>query len=218
MENNQKKPHRLVALLLDNSWYVHPLAVVVIRGTPALCLQTLALAAKPSTDRLHLGNLFASGRRYEIQLRDSGFALMTTSKIPWYYRRRTTPAAVMLAKFSRLDENMTHIQMRVRIRLLYLLDVFLIPTFMTSIVIFMPWNPLFIILPVVALYGLSWFGHRFNAALEANEMIFFVQKALEDLVPTDLAALNATTGDVTYEQQAFSEAWEKFYQAHKEDR
>lgn len=200
-------------------WFVHVPVVLIVNATPAACLQTLIGAARPSTQRLHHRNLFASGRRYEFQMIDApesngAFRMTTTSKVSWHYRRRTSSSAVLIGKFYPVADEITRIQLETRIKLLYLLDVFLIPTFMTSIIVFVPWNTGVIVALIVLFYLLSWFAHRYNAAFEANEMIYFVQKVLEDLATGEMMTLE-TGKDVIY--QEFERAWEKFYQEHRED-
>lgn len=207
---------RLPGPLLNRVWFVCSPAALVIRATPGACVQTLAVAAKPSTKRLHLRNLFASGRRYQLHLRGGGFTLTTTSQVLWRYRKRTSAAAVLLADLSAVDAQITRIQLRVRISLIYLLDAFLIPTFVLSILIFVPWPPPLIAALLAGLYLLSWFGHRHGAALEANEMIFFVQKALEEFVPAEILALDSTSPDVIQINREFGAIWEEFYQAHRD--
>lgn len=205
----------LVRFAMNRVWFVHPTAILIVQARPSLCLQTLVTAAKPSTHRLHLRNLFAGGRRYQIEPTEDGFRLTTTSKVAWRYRKRTSASTVLSALFVELDDRTTRIQMDAHIRLFYLLDVFLIPAFMTTILISAPWSPLVVAGLLGTLYTLSWFGHRYNAALEAHEMVYFIQTALEDLVPAPATSLGATTPGVVYDQREFENEWEKFYQAHK---
>ncbi len=207
---------RFLQPVLDRVWFVHPPAVLVIRATPGMCLQTLAFAATPSIERLHLRNLFASGRRYQLHRRGSGFTLTTTSQVIWRYRKRTSASAVLLAEVAAIDEQITRIQMRVRISLIYLLDALLIPAFMLSILVFVPWPTLVTGGLLAALFGFSWFGHRYGARLEANEMVFFVQKALEDFLPVEVLSLDSNTPTVVHLNREFGQMWEQFYQAHKD--
>jgi hypothetical protein len=207
----------LIQILLQRAWYVQPPVVLVIKATPGRCLQTMVTAAKPSSQRLHLRNLFASGRRYDLQPVEKGFTITTTSKLLWRYRKRTSASAVLRGQFTTIDDDITRIYMDIHIKLFYLLDVFLIPTFTASILIFVPWHPALLGAAILALYLLSWFGHRYNAALEANEMVFFVQKSLEDFVPTEILSLAAEASDVVTATREFRRAWEKFYEAHKND-
>jgi hypothetical protein len=216
-ETEHRRWDRLVQILLRRAWYVQPPVVMVIKATPSRCLQTMATAAKPSSQRLHLRNLFASGRRYDLQPGKTGFTITTTSSVLWRFRKRTSASAVLHGEFTTVDDDITRIQMDVHIKLFYLLDVFLIPTFTASILIFVPWHPALLIGALLALYLLSWFGHRYNAALEANEMVFFVQKSLEDFVPAEILFLAAEASDVVTATRDFRRAWEQFYEAHKND-
>ncbi len=189
---------------------------MVVHTTPASCLQILSIAAKPSVKRLHLRNLFAYGRRYYIQPIEDGFRVVTTNKVRWHYRRRTSASAVLTGELTPIDETTTRITMHVRIRLFYMLGAFLIPTFMASILVFVPWQRWVIIVLLGTLYLLSWFERRYNAALEANEMVYFVEIALEDFVPSEMLALGGKSPDVVYDREDFSRAWERFYKEHKE--
>ncbi|HEX2618628.1 MAG TPA: hypothetical protein VHL11_00740 [Phototrophicaceae bacterium] len=208
----------LARRFLERFWFVHASVIMMVNASPVICLQTLAVAARPSSDRLHHRNLFASGRRYNLLPDENGFRLTTTSKVSWYYRRRTRSAAVMQGTLQPMNDSETRIQLENHISLSSLIEFSLIPTFMTSVIIFVPyWHPSAIIACIVILYGLSWLGHRYNAALEANEMVFFVQKALEDLEPAALLAPGAENPDVVYEQREFEVEWEKFYRRHSDD-
>lgn len=219
-KHNKKEP-RLIAFLkrfvLSQVWFVHQPVILMVNAQPPICLQTLTTAAKPSTQRLHLRNLFAQGRRYHIQPKGDGFKLTTTRHIVWRYRRRTSSTAVMRGTFTKFDENITQIALDVRMNVGYLIDVFLIPIFMTSFLIYTPWNPTVIVGSLLALYFLSWFGHRNNAALEAHDMVWFVQKALDDLVPAEVLMLEPQNKEIMDYNQDFGEAWQKFYEDHKGD-
>jgi hypothetical protein len=185
--------------------------VITLRAAPAACLKAMVTAAKPSTQRLHLRNLFAQGRRYQVYTRADGFRLTTTSKVAWHYRRRTASTAILRGKFSDMGDDITRIDMTTRINVGYLLDGFLLPTFMSSIIIFMPWPPLIIAALIAALYSLSWFGHRFNARLEANEMVWFVHKALEDFETVVPPPLEESNTRVVEANREFDAVWERFF-------
>jgi hypothetical protein len=200
---------RLLGLL----WYVHAPVILIVHATPTACLQILATTTRPSTQRLQHRNLFVSGRRYDLQARQNGFRMRTTSKVSWHYRYRTRSAAVLDGTFFEMSNEITRIQLDTHISIRELVDFVLVPSFMTSIILFVPWHPAVIAGLVFTLYSLSWIAHRNNATLEANEMIFFVQKALEELEPADIKSLDASTPDLIYGQ--FDDEWEKFYRRHQ---
>jgi hypothetical protein len=198
--------------LLDTFWFVHPPAALTVQAAPIECLKALAVAAKPSQQRLHLGSLFTEGRRYYLQAANDGFRLTSNSKIPWR-RGRTTTAAVLIGQFSEAGDGATHILLRARMRMLYLLDIFYIPSCITAIQVFAPWAEITITLLALALYGLSWAWHRFAAALQAAEMVYFVRKALEDLTPYQMPALVASAPEVVMPD--FQQEWDRFFHQHK---
>lgn len=195
---------RLLGLL----WYVHPPTGLMVQSQPAECIKALADAAKPSQRRLEFRNLFTEGRRYYLQPQPGGFRLTSNSKIPWR-RGRTTVAAVLDGAFHQAGADATHISLRARMRAVYFLDIFFVPSFITSIMVFTPWPGGLIAALAAALYGLSWAWHRLAAAMQAAEMVYFVQKALEDLTPYQAPALGAASADVVTLE--FRTEWEKFY-------
>jgi len=68
---------------------------------------------------------------------------------------------------------------------------------------------------IVVLFGLSWFGHWVNAALQVSEMIYFVRRALEDLPPVEVAELGANVPHVVNKpRDDFRAEWQKFYDEH----
>lgn len=200
---------------LRQLWQVHPALALTIQAPPAACLQALAQAAKPSTERLHLRNLFAEGRRYYLQPLPGGFQLTSNSKIPWR-RGRTTLAAVLLGEFDDAG-GATRLMLRAHMRLWFFLDVFLIPAFVTSILVFAPWPAWTIAGLAALLFGLSWLWHRLTAALQAAEMVYFVQKALEDLPAGNTPALGAANPEVITPDAEFRAQWQKFYDQHQAD-
>jgi hypothetical protein len=90
------------------------------------------------------------------------------------------------------------------------------PTFFASIIIYMPWNPLVLAFLIALLYVLSLLSYRMNAALQVNEMIYFVQKAFEDLPPVVIPELPAPGADVVVTTSDFSAEWARFYREHSE--
>jgi hypothetical protein len=204
MANFTSRPLRWQAL-----WQLHPPVALVVRATQMNCLQTLVIASKPSTQRLHLRNLFTEGRRYYIQPQTDGFKLTSDNRLLWGRRRRTQVAAVVFGKFSSPQDEITFIRLHSRMHIPYLVSGLLIPVFFTSIVVMMPWSRATISVLVTLLFFLSLIGHRFNAALQVNEMIFFVQKALEDLPPVEVMELPSSGPDVVMTD--FREQWYKFY-------
>ena len=191
-------------------WQLHPPVALVVRAPEAACLQTLLVAAKPSAERLHLRNLFADGRRYYIQPESGGFKLTSDNRLLWGGRRsRSGRAATVFGKLSSPDGEITFIRLHARMRVFYLVSGLLLPIFFTSIVIYMPWPRLAISLIISLLFALSLLGRRFDAALQVNEMVYFVQKALEDLPPVEVAALPSSGPDVGMTD--FREQWYRFY-------
>ena len=194
-------------------WQLHPPVALVVRASQAKCLQTLMAAAKPSTDRLHLRELFMGGRRYYIQPQQEGFRMTSDNRLLWGGRRnRSRVAATVLGEFSSPDDEITFIRLHARMNVMYLISGLLIPIFFTSIVVYMPWPRIAISLIVLLLFSLSLIGHRFNAAFQVNEMVYFVRKAMEDLPPVEVSALPASGPDVVMTHSDFREQWYKFYQ------
>lgn len=199
--------------LLNRVWYVHPAQVMLVRASPAACAQVLAKAAKPSTERLHLRNLFAEGRRYYLRPAEAGFRMHSTQRSPWRRGRRDRVASVLTGRYSEIDAETTRIDLRARIALPFFLDVFLLPGWMSLLLLFGP-------LPVAVGLGaslflllLSWVWHWYSAALQATEMIYFVQVALDDLPAATLPALETGGDPVIYAD--FAQQWQKFYEEHR---
>lgn len=181
------------------------------------CLKTLALATRPSLDRLHLRNLFTDGRRYFLRLDGSQFQIKTNQKILWSRRGRTRHAAVVIGSCNAIGEAQTRIELHSRMRLLYFLDIFLIPGLMLSVMIFAPWRPWLIAALGLSLLALSWVWHRSNARLQALEMIFFVHKSLEEIAVVELPGLGAQSPDVILDGRSFQQEWTRFMARHHED-
>lgn len=205
-----------MAVIWERIWRVHPPFALTVKASPGECLRAIALAARPDVDRLHLRNLFTDGRRYYLDPRKTGFRLTSNSKIPWRRRARTTIAAVLYGEFSDAGDGATHIVMRSRMRLFYLGEALLIPAFVSSLLIYAPWSRLLIAALIVTLFGLSWLAHRLTATLQATEMVYFVQRALENIAPVEIPILSAGgEPEIITQDREFREQWQKFYEAHK---
>jgi len=205
-------PRRLLNALLDRLWYLHAPAQFTITLPPHMAIAALQTAARPSIERLHLRSVFADGRRYYLQAEPDGFRMTTNAKESWRYAHRTSPVTIMFGVFDS-DRDLTRVTLRSRMRLTYLLDVLWLPAFMSSLIIMTPWPPLLVGALVVAFCGLSWLGHRYHAALEAYEMLYFVEKAFEDFLSPLPPQIEHTGAGVVYDlQRDFASAWEAFYQ------
>jgi len=197
---------------LARLWYVYPTVSLRLATTPNVCLNALTSAARPSTQRLHLRNLFAEGRRYYLHAAPAGFQMHSTSKLPWSLRQRTRVAAVVFGVFDTEGE-VTVLRLRARMALPFLLDVLLLPAWMGVLLVFGPLPAPISAGAAAVLLGLSWLWHRYEAALQAAEMVYFVQVALTELQAAEapaLAAANPAAAD-------FQAEWEKFYDARRAD-
>ncbi|MEQ8675608.1 MAG: hypothetical protein RLP44_00790 [Aggregatilineales bacterium] len=209
---------RLFGVVLSRVWYVGSPIVMIVQATPYMCLQTLMEASKPNVQRLHLSKLYTQGKRYSIQQNKTNFIITMTSKVVWHYRRRTTASTVVRGEFVPLSEGVTRIQMRGRINPTYLLTSlsFFIPFFMASILLYTPWwHPAVVLVILATMYALSWAGHRFNAQIEVNDIVWFTQIALDDFIPSEIIALNDGVENIVYDPHEFELEWEKFYEEHK---
>ena len=184
--------------------------------TPRVCLGGLVQASKPSTDRLHLRDLLAYGRRYHfVGGSPKGFTMETTSRIPWRRRDRTPAVARLSAEFQVLDDNLTQINITARIRIWHLWSGMLVPMFFTPLFLFGIWQPFWVrVLELIALYVLAWSAYRYRAAIDAHDMVYFIEKALEDFLPKSVSELGAHVPHVVDNRQDFPAAWEKFYEQH----
>ncbi|MBC7812550.1 MAG: hypothetical protein H7175_15455 [Burkholderiales bacterium] len=215
--------HRLTRRILHRIWYVHPGSLLTVQASPSECLRALAEAAKPSQQRLHLGNLFVDGRRYFLYPEQGGFRLTSNHK-SWTRRQRSTIAAVLDGAFTPVSDKLTQIRLRAHIRPAYLIGGVFVPSFMTWLILSAPWPTWLQAALIGTLFGLSWIWHRLDAALQANEMMFFVHKALEDFqaeMPGLGTASTVVNGDMRRDEDElardFEREWARFYEEHKED-
>lgn len=209
---------RLQNWFLNQFWYVNTGAHLRVTITPSHAYRLLKTAAKPSAKRLELRKLFAQGRRYFLQetTQSQGFRMMTTHKIRWQMRRRTRACAFLYAEFEAIDKDTYRMNLSSHIRVWYLIDMMLWPSFITSIIVYMWWPIWVIAILIIALFTLSWSAHRFNAALEVHEMVYFIETILEDYFPVLPPELPAGKADIVYED-AFAQAWEQYVEKMSEE-
>ena len=221
IQDDQPSRNRLgrCLYLLRGVWYVHPDITLLVYASPGVCLGLLVTASKPSQDRLHLRNLFVNGRRYHfVEGSAEGFRMVTTSKTPWRHNDRTRSTATLSATFQILDETLTQINVTARIRPWNMWGHMLVPVFFTPLFLFAVWQPPLIrLLETVAIYLLAWISYRYSAAIDAHDMVYFIEKALEDVIPKSVSELSAHVPHVVDNREDFPEAWEKFYEAHSDE-
>jgi len=206
-------PRRLPAWLRNRVWSVHQERVLLVRATPAVCLHTLAQAARPSTKRLHLRNLFLDGRRYYLTPSEDGFQMRSTTRVPWRRRRRGRVASILEGSCSEMTEGVTRIDLRAHIAPLFLLDVFVLPGWMSLLLIFGPLPAPVGVASSLLVLALSWAWHWYSAVLQATEMFYFVQVALDDLPAAAVHELPNGGDNVIYAD--FQQEWQKFYDEHR---
>lgn len=214
---NAAKPYTLRDRLRALLWVVTRPADIFVRARPEICLRTLVTAAKPSTKRLHLRDVFVQGRRYTIRETKRGFQLTTNSAVQWSRRRRTRSCAVVMGSFSSVGEDITRVHLESYTTLENAVTAFILPVLLTPILVVMPWWPLPLkALSISALLIGSWVANRYNASLEATEMIYFVQKALSDLESAEILPLSSRVIDISSVQADFVSEWERYIEQHED--
>jgi hypothetical protein len=198
--------------ILHGVWYTHPRRILLVHATPAECFYTLVQAARPSTKRLHLRNLFMDGRRYYLKPHPTGFRMNCTSR-PLWRRGRGRRAAVLRGVCQAVDDGITRVDLHAHLTPLFLLDVFVIPAWMGLLLLSGPLPRPAGIGASLVILALSWIWHWYTAALQATEMVYFVQVALNDLPEAQVAEL-AASNVIANE---FATEWEKFYEQHRTD-
>jgi hypothetical protein len=204
-------PGRLRQRLFSRARIHEPVVLAVGAGRDT-CLATLAAASRPSTDRLHLRELFREGRRYHLSPTASGFRLYTDTRRWSSNAGRTSPAAVLngeLVFAGDADAPVTLLRLRASVRPAHALAALAFPAFVALIVLASPvdsvWKPLL----VGGLLGLALLAQRFDAAYQAHAMVEFVRKALDDLPRAEMRRLDA--GRSPAGAAGFSQAWNRFY-------
>lgn len=195
--------------------------MIAVRATPATCLQTLTLAAKPRLDRLHLRELFRDGRRYDVHPMKNGFQITSSARLLWVAGRARTPvAATVYGSFITPTPEVTLVRLRVGASRVTTLRALFVPLWASVFVVALSWPLAPSVALIVLLLALGWAGARLNAALQGLELVFFVQKVLADLPPGELPALSAAAADVvrTPGERDFAAAWQQFYSEMHDER
>jgi hypothetical protein len=186
----------------------HPLSLTVA-APAAVALRTLAAAARPSQDRLHLRNLFTDGRRYHVRTVRDGIRI--TSQSATWTNRRSHIAAIVEGEF--VDEGaQSTLRLTARAGVLALGRALLLPTWMSAIIMNAPWSLTITLILMGLLYGSALAAWHFDARLQAHDILYFAQTAFEDLPTVDLPQLAAGEPvPISDAQRDFSAVWEQFY-------
>lgn len=201
---------RLLNWIIKHGWSVQSSNHIHVSIPPSQTYSILASAIKPSVKRLGLRKLFANSRRYFIRAtQDGSFQMSTSSRVWWHPKRRTPVTTILTADFEKIDEIVSCLKLRSRVKIRYLLGQFIYPTFFSSLIINVGWSPWIIALCVIGLYTLSWAGHRFSAMLEVHEITFFLETVLADYAPDPPQLLATGTADIVVEVDFVAE-WDRF--------
>ncbi len=194
-------------------WQLHPPVRVVVGAPRSLCMSTLITAAQPSQHRLHMRDAFRDGRRYAVQPTNDGFRITSETSTRRNGRRfRTRPAATVTGTFSG-DDRVTFIRLRYQIHWLHMISGLLIPAFIASILVYVPWSPALITVIIAAIFALAFVVQRMEAALQVGEMVFFIEKAFEDFPPANVPELDSSVpGVVMKSKRDFHDEWQRFYE------
>ncbi len=182
---------------------------------PEACLEILSTASRPSSERLHLREAFVEGRRYHIESTSDGFRMATTSKTLFNRKRRTDPLCLMTARLSASGNHQTSVSIQTQTRLAAYVYSLWVPLGMATVLWPVPWPRILIVGVLGGIFGLAWAALRYGAALEATEMLYFIQKAFEDVPKFSLGLLPASA-DTIVGGHDFEVLWEQFVRARRE--
>ncbi len=198
---------------------LYPPAALAIGAPADECLRLLIASTRPSTRKLHLRDLFADGRRYHIKPDAEGFRL-TSDNAPLWARRgqRSTVTAYLVGKFARLeaDAGVTLLRMHGRMYRLAWLRALLLPTLFGGMVLYFPWSAALETAIIVLFFATSIIVARLNAAMQVNEMVYFVHKVFADLPPVIPRELPQRNADVVYGAGDFAAEWQRFYESQQD--
>jgi len=202
---------QLMRWSVNHSWYLHPSQHFSVTLERRDIYKLLEKSTKPNVKQLSLRKLFKRGRRYFIRAKqDGGFQMTMTRKVAWHPRRRTTATAILNTAIEKQSDGNTRLTMRGRTKSRNLLTAFFYPTFVASIVIYMPWQWWVILLSIVCLYASSWIGHRLSAKLEAYEIIHYVETVLADYTPEPPPQLAPQQSPEITVNETFAAEWDKY--------
>jgi hypothetical protein len=201
---------------LRGVWSILDPVTINVDAPPDICLPMLSTAARPSTERLHLRDTFTEGRRYFIDPTAGGFRMATTSKTLFNRRRRTESLTILNARVIPTGDGRTSIAIHARMRLLALVSTLWIPVGMVLLLWPVPWPRVLTVFLLSLMFGFAWASLRYGAALEANEMLFFIQKTFEDVPKFQLAGLPEHSQTIIGANE-FDAMWEQFVRARQNE-
>ncbi|GAB1420835.1 hypothetical protein MASR2M15_09590 [Anaerolineales bacterium] len=205
---------RLLKNLLDTlftrMWYVEAKASVAVHLAPERCVGILASSTKPQIRNLEVRRLYKYGRRYFLRPTPGGFLLQTNHRVTWRPAKRTHPATTMHAYFEKRADQ-TYIRMRTRIHLMFLINALWVPLLFSIVVISLPWYSLIQIFLISALFTASFLTRRYQALLEAHDMLYFVETVLESVRIERPLFADQSSAHVVYETPSdFRQVWQNF--------
>ncbi len=209
----RRMPGRVWGRLAERAT-IHAPVVLAVGASRDACLSALGAAARPSTERLHLRELFREGRRYHLSPTPAGFRLYTDSKRWTSGAGRTSPAAVLTGELAAMGDSgapVTLLRLRASVRPAHALAALAFPAFVALLVAASPVDSLWKPILIVALIGLALLAQRFEAAFQAHAMVEFVHKALDDLPRAESLRLDAGRGPTVDGDAGFSQAWQRFF-------
>ncbi|KXK53914.1 MAG: hypothetical protein OZ933_06900 [Chloroflexota bacterium] len=178
--------------------------------------RTLEAAATPSAQRLHMRDAFAEGRRYAIAPSADGFRMATTSSSLFSRRRRTFASCLLNARIEPITESESRISLEPHLRAPALISALIVPTVLSLLLLPVPWPPALILLICATAYAASITSLLAGARLEAHEMLYFVDKAFEDMRKFTLAQI-APIGQDVIGAQDFRELWSEHVRTNMDD-
>lgn len=198
---------------LNSAAQIHAPLVLVVGAGQDDCLMALAAAARPSTERLHLRELFREGRRYYLSPTVEGFRLYTDARRWSGSAGRTSAAAVLAGELVSMGSGapVTLLRLRARMRPVHVLNALAFPAFVALLVAASPLDNVWKSLLVAALVGLTLITQRFEAAYQAHVMVEFVRKAIDGLPRVESLRIDAGRGPMVDSDSGFSQAWDRFY-------
>lgn len=206
----------MTARVIKGLWTILDPTVVNVDLAPEMCLTLLLDSARPSSIRLHLREAFTDRRRYFIEPTRDGFRMATTSETLLNRRHRTNSLCQLTAVFVRSGEEKTSISVRARVRPVALLHSLWVPFGMILLLWSVPWPRPLILVVLGLLFGLASASFRYGAALEANEMMYFIHKTFEDVPKFRLGSLPAEV-DAVIGGHEFEALWERFVRARQNE-